>query len=115
MGVKGSAYVPYNSCGSARKISIYFLHGMCYSPHMVRTLILAISATLMASPITDPHIDQQSIQSFNHSYSQFFRRYYGCPLDRDFTSAECYVGAGFVDLDSWRRSREAAKVLFGLH
>lgn len=68
----------------------------------------------------DPRIDDQAVAAFNRPWQDFIRRYAGCEevaLPKDGPSTfvrKCYAIAGFTDLDSFRRAREAAKILFGL-
>lgn len=89
----------------------------------LRRKILLISvffAVIGRASAPAPRIDYDSVNNFNRPWQDFMRRYAGCEevaLPKDGPSTfvrKCYPIAGFTDLDSFRRAREAAKTLFGL-
>lgn len=80
----------------------------------MRRLAVLFAATTLLAESANPTIDYASLNNFNKHYSQFYRRFYGCPVAGKYSEEMCWTAAGYTDLESWRAAREAAKTLFGL-
>lgn len=72
----------------------------------------------MAAPIHDEFRDK--LVAYHLAYDAWLRKFVGCPArgtlkgDDSVQVVTCDSGMAVMDLKLWQKSREAAKVLYGL-
>jgi hypothetical protein len=72
----------------------------------------------LAAPIHDEF--REKLVVYHQAYDNWLRKYLGCPpratnINNDgYETVQCDPSMGGMDLGMWKKSREAAKALYGL-